>query len=81
MKLRWGRGLRGIAFFALLLGAARSGAQVQAEEKGPGGPAAMVPGQHHVRMNMYIAQVKGGAFKVVKSLGMIDPKECVQGVK
>jgi len=39
MKSRWGRGFRGIAFFALLLGAARSGAQVQAEEKGPGRPA------------------------------------------
>ncbi len=39
MKSRWGRRFRGIAFFALLLGAARSGAQVQAEEKGPGGPA------------------------------------------
>ena len=39
MKLRWGRGFRGIAIFALLLGAARSGAQVQAEEKSPGGPA------------------------------------------
>src|SRR3954452_10073880 len=24
--------------------------------RGPGGPAEMVPGQHHVRMNMYIAQ-------------------------
>jgi hypothetical protein len=23
---------------------------------GPGGPAEVVPGQHHVRMNMYIAQ-------------------------
>jgi outer membrane protein assembly factor BamA len=39
MKSRWGRKFRGIAFFALLLGAARSGAQVQAEEKGPGGAA------------------------------------------
>jgi branched-chain amino acid transport system substrate-binding protein len=28
---------------------------------GPGGPAEMVPGQHHVRMNMYIAQAKGGS--------------------
>src|SRR4051794_14218742 len=34
---------------------------------GPGGPAEMVPGQHHVRMNMYIAQVRDGAFKIVKS--------------
>jgi ABC-type branched-subunit amino acid transport system substrate-binding protein len=43
--------------------------------EGPGGPAEMVPGQHHVRMNMYIAQAQGGAFKIVKSLGVVDPKE------
>jgi len=48
---------------------------------GPGGPAEMVPGQHHVRMNMYIAQARGGRFEVVKSLGVVDPKECVQGTK
>jgi ABC-type branched-subunit amino acid transport system substrate-binding protein len=46
---------------------------------GPGGPAEMVPGQHHVRMNMYIAQAQNGKFKIVKDLGVIDPKECVQG--
>jgi ABC-type branched-subunit amino acid transport system substrate-binding protein len=49
--------------------------------EGPGGPAEMVPGQHHVRMNMYIAQANNGKFKVVKSLGAIDPKECTQGIK
>jgi len=49
--------------------------------EGPGGPAQMVPGQHHVRMNMYIAQVKEGKLSVVKSLGPFDPKECMQGVK
>jgi urea transport system substrate-binding protein len=43
--------------------------------EGPGGSAEMVPGQHHVRMNMYIAQARGGHFKIVKSLGHIDPKE------
>src|SRR3954469_5353661 len=43
--------------------------------EGPGGPAEMVPGQHHARMNMYIAQATNGAFKVVKDLGVIDPKE------
>jgi ABC-type branched-subunit amino acid transport system substrate-binding protein len=43
--------------------------------EGPGGSAEMVPGQHHVRMNMYIAQAKNGSFEVVKSLGVIDPKE------
>jgi branched-chain amino acid transport system substrate-binding protein len=42
---------------------------------GPGGPAEMVPGQHHVRMNMYIAQVRDGAMGIVKSLGVIDPDE------
>jgi len=35
----------------------------------------MVPGQHHARMNMYIAQARSGRFEVVKSLGPIDPQE------
>ena len=48
--------------------------------EGPGGPAEMVPGQHHVRMNMYIAQADGGSFKVVEELGLIDPKEAVHAV-
>jgi urea transport system substrate-binding protein len=48
--------------------------------QGPGGPAEMVPGQHHVRMNMYIARSEGGTFNVVKNLGRIDPKECEVGV-
>ena len=43
--------------------------------EGPGGQAEMVPGQHHVRMNMYIAQASNGQFKIVKNLGVIDPKE------
>ncbi len=43
--------------------------------EGPGGSAEMVPGQHHVRMNMYIAQASNGQFKIVKNLGVIDPKE------
>ena len=43
--------------------------------EGPGGPAEIVPGQHHVRMNMYIAQANNGNFTVVKSLGAIDPNE------
>jgi hypothetical protein len=43
--------------------------------EGPGGSAEMVPGQHHVRMNMYIAQAENGTFEIVKSLGVIDPKE------
>ncbi len=49
--------------------------------EGPGGPAEMVPGQHHVRMNMYIAQASGGEFRIVETLGMIDPKEAVVGVE
>ena len=49
--------------------------------QGPGGAAEMVPGQHHVRMNMYIAQANNGTFKIVKSLGVTDPKECLQGTK
>jgi len=48
--------------------------------EGPGGPAEMVPGQRHVRMNMYIAQANDGQFRIVESLGMIDPKECMHGV-
>jgi len=43
--------------------------------EGPGGPAEMVPGQHHVRMNMYVAQARNGNFEVVRSLGAIDPDE------
>src|SRR5580693_960431 len=39
MKLRWGRGLRGIAVFALLLVAARSYAQAQAEGQAEAAPA------------------------------------------
>jgi len=46
--------------------------------EGPGGPVQMVPGEHHLRMNMYIAQAKGGRFEVVESLGAIDPKERAQ---
>ena len=42
---------------------------------GPGGPAEVVPGQHHVRMNMYIAQAVNGRFRILENLGVIDPKE------
>ena len=48
--------------------------------QGPGGPAEMVPGQHHLRMNMYIAQARKGVFEIEESLGAIDPKECSRGV-
>lgn len=43
--------------------------------QGPGGPAEMVPGQHHARLNMYIAQARGGIFQVVKNLGVVEPNE------
>ena len=49
--------------------------------EGPGGPAEMVPGEHHVRMNMYIAQARNGHFEIVKSLGHIDPKESVRSLE
>lgn len=48
---------------------------------GPGGPAEMVPGQHHLRLHMYIAQASNGQFKICKDLGIIDPKECIQGTR
>jgi ABC-type branched-subunit amino acid transport system substrate-binding protein len=44
---------------------------------GPGGSAEMVPGQHHLRLHMYIAQAHNGNFDVVKDLGVIEPKERV----
>ena len=43
--------------------------------EGPGGPAAVVPGQHHLRMNMYIAQARAGRFEIVENLGVIEPQE------
>ena len=46
---------------------------------GPGGPAAMVPGQHHARLNMYIAQARDGRFEIVENLGPIDPQERLVG--
>ena len=44
-------------------------------DQAPGGRAEMVPGQHHLRLNMYIAQARNGKFEVVKDLGVISPKE------
>ena len=48
-------------------------------DEGPGGPAAMVPGQHHARMHMYIGQAHHGRFEVVETLGAIDPQERLVG--
>jgi ABC-type branched-subunit amino acid transport system substrate-binding protein len=47
--------------------------------EGPGGPAAMAPGEHHTRMNMYIAQARAGRFEIVESLGAIEPQERLVG--
>ncbi len=46
-------------------------------EQGPGGPAEMVPGQHHLRLNMYIAQARHGVFEVVENLGRVEPREAL----
>jgi branched-chain amino acid transport system substrate-binding protein len=43
--------------------------------EGPGGPAAMVPGQHHPRLHMYIARARDGRVEIVENLGAIDPQE------
>jgi ABC-type branched-subunit amino acid transport system substrate-binding protein len=44
---------------------------------GPGGAAEMVPGQHHLRLHMYIAKAHNGSLDVVENLGVIEPKERV----
>jgi ABC-type branched-subunit amino acid transport system substrate-binding protein len=48
--------------------------------EGPGGAAEMVPGQHHVRLNVYIAQVRNSTLEVVESLGAIHPNEHVRAM-
>ena len=37
--------------------------------EGPGGPAIMIPGQHHVRMNMYIASLEAAASRSSRTSG------------
>jgi urea transport system substrate-binding protein len=49
--------------------------------EGPGGAAAMAAGQHHARMNMYIARARGGRFDVVENLGTIEPQESLVGAE
>jgi ABC-type branched-subunit amino acid transport system substrate-binding protein len=45
--------------------------------EGPGGPAEMVPGKRHCKMQMYTAVAKNGKYEVVaRSDGLVDPKEC-----
>jgi hypothetical protein len=67
-------------------GSLRQGRRIKALDharisEGPGGSAEMVPGQHHLRLNMYIAQAKNSHFEIAESLGVIDPKECAQGIR
>jgi ABC-type branched-subunit amino acid transport system substrate-binding protein len=45
--------------------------------EGPGGPAEMVPGKRHCRLNIYTAVVKNGNFDIAaRSEGLVDPREC-----
>jgi urea transport system substrate-binding protein len=45
--------------------------------EGPGGPAEMVPGKRHCKMQMYTAVAKSGKYEIVaRSNGLVDPKEC-----
>lgn len=44
--------------------------------EGPGGPAEMVPGKWHCRMNMYIAVAKAGQYEIISRSSKVDPKEC-----
>jgi urea transport system substrate-binding protein len=45
--------------------------------QGPGGPAEMVPGKRHCKMNMYTAVAKNGKYEIIeRSKGLVDPKEC-----
>ncbi|RWI16566.1 substrate-binding protein [Mesorhizobium sp.] len=45
--------------------------------EGPGGPAEMVPGKRHCRMNMYIGVAKDGQYQIAsRSGGLVEPKEC-----
>ncbi len=45
--------------------------------EGPGGGCEVVPGTHHLKMNMYTAVAKNGKFEVVeKSNGPVMPGEC-----
>lgn len=47
-------------------------------ENGPGGPAEMVAGTRHCRMNMYITVSSGGRYNIVQqSDGLVEPGECL----
>jgi branched-chain amino acid transport system substrate-binding protein len=49
--------------------------------QGPGGPAEIVPGQHHLRLNMYSVMQTTASSRSQRNLGVIDPKECMQGMR
>ena len=45
--------------------------------EGPGGPAEMVSGKRHCKLNIYTAVVKNGNFEIAaRSEGLVDPREC-----
>lgn len=46
-------------------------------DRGPGGPAKMVPGTGHAAMNMYIARNRSGKWDIISEEKMVDPAECV----
>ncbi len=74
------RGLRLWASAVLEAGSLEQAAVVAALDhaalsEGPGGPSSMVPGQHHARMHMYIAQSRNGHFEIVENLGVLEPNE------
>lgn len=80
------RGLRLWASAVLEAGSLDQAAVVAALDhaalsEGPGGPSSMVPGQHHARMNMYIARSHDGRFEIVENLGVIEPNEQIVPVQ
>lgn len=45
--------------------------------QGPGGGCEMAAGKRHVKLNMYIAVARQGAFQLAeRSAGLIEPREC-----
>jgi len=46
--------------------------------EGPGGPAEMVPGQHHPRLNMYVARARNGNFEWLRISELSIPRRIRQ---
>lgn len=43
----------------------------------PGGPAEMVPGQQHCRLNAYVAEAKNGRFSLLdRGNQLVEPRQC-----